>query len=590
MADIHEAIASAAGGSEVRDGMRVSWDVGIPMDDGLVIRADVFRPLDDGRYPAILTYGPYAKGLSFQEAYRAQWLKMIADRPDTAVGSSNRHQNWEVVDPERWVPEGYICVRVDSRGAGRSPGVIDVLSPLEAQDLYACIEWCATQPWSDGKVGLCGISYYAQNQYQVAALQPPHLVAMCAWEGMADYYRDLSHHGGILCEFPGRWFARQVETVQHGVGERGARSALTGELVAGPETLSSEELERNRVDFGTALKGRPLMDSWYRARNADWTRVVTPMLSAGNWGGQGLHLRGNVEAYVNAASAQKWLEIHGLMHWTHFYTDYGIDLQKRFLGHFLKGEDNGWDAQPPVQLQIRQVDGTFVERQEHEWPLARTVWTRYYLDPHEQLLGDAPVDRAATIDYDPMGTGVTFLTPPVAEDTEITGPIAAHLFLSSTSVDADLFLVVRLFDPEGHEITFQGALDPNTPPSQGWLRASHRRLDPERTLHYRPFHSHDEVEPLDPGAVYELDVEIWPTCFVAPAGHRIGLTIRGCDYQYEGELSEFARTFHYANRGIGPFSHNDPEDRPFAVYGATVALHAGGEYQSFLQLPIIPRS
>ena len=149
----------------------------------------------------ILTYGPYGKWLHFEDLYTDQWRRMVEQHPDVPAGSTNKYQNWEVVDPEKWVPDGYACVRVDSRGAGRSPGHLDLWSAREAQDLYQCIEWAAAQPWSNGKVGLNGISYYAMNQWQVAALEPPHLAAICVWEGAADYYRDLSHHGGILCAF-----------------------------------------------------------------------------------------------------------------------------------------------------------------------------------------------------------------------------------------------------------------------------------------------------------------------------------------------------------------------------------------------------
>src|SRR5262247_2318923 len=140
-----------AGGSQIS--MQVEWDMPIPMDDGVVLRADVFRPNNSDKHPVILSYGPYAKGLSFQEGYKGNWARLIKVAPDVLKGSSNRYQNWEVVDPEKWVPDGYVCVRVDSRGAGRSPGHLDAWSPREAQDLYHCVEWAGTQPWSDGKVG-----------------------------------------------------------------------------------------------------------------------------------------------------------------------------------------------------------------------------------------------------------------------------------------------------------------------------------------------------------------------------------------------------------------------------------------------------
>ena len=102
--------------SETRDGMRIDWDVPITMDDGLVLRADVFRPVAEGRYPVILSYGPYAKGLAFQDGYPSAWQRMAEKHPDVTAGSSNLYQSWEVVDPEKWVPHDYACVRVDSRG------------------------------------------------------------------------------------------------------------------------------------------------------------------------------------------------------------------------------------------------------------------------------------------------------------------------------------------------------------------------------------------------------------------------------------------------------------------------------------------
>ena len=342
--------------------MQIDWDVPIEMDDGIVLRADVFRPDGDGHHPVILSYGPYAKGLAFQEGYPNQWERMVSRHPDVEAGSSNRHQNWEVVDPEKWVPDGYACVRVDSRGAGRSQGRLDPFSPRETDDLAACVEWAASQPWSSGKVGLNGISYYAMNQWHVASRAPRGLAAMCAWEGASDWYRDATRHGGILCTFFGNWYEMQVTTVQHGRGERGPVDPNTGELACGPDTLSEKELAANRADFAAGVAAHPLDDDYHRARSGDWERVDVPLLSAGNWGGHGLHLRGNVEGYVRSTSSQKWLELHGLEHWTHFYTDYGVRLQKRFFGHFLKGEDTGWERQPRILLQVRHADGTFTER------------------------------------------------------------------------------------------------------------------------------------------------------------------------------------------------------------------------------------
>src|SRR5437763_6670403 len=170
--------------------MRVGWSLPFTMDGGLVLRAAVYHPVVDGKYPVSLSYGPYAKGLAFQDGYPNQWQRMTAQHPDVVGGSTNKYQNWEVVDPEKWVPDGYVCVRVDSRGCGCSPGYIDHFSPRETKDFYNCIEWAGIQPWSNGKVGLNGISYYALNQWHVARLEPPHLAAMCVRESAAGWYRD----------------------------------------------------------------------------------------------------------------------------------------------------------------------------------------------------------------------------------------------------------------------------------------------------------------------------------------------------------------------------------------------------------------
>jgi predicted acyl esterase len=228
-----------------------------------------------------------------------------------------------------------------------------------------------------------------------------------------------------------------------------------------------------------------------------------------------------------------------------------------------------------------------VPRAEQEWPLARTRWTRLYLNSDSNRLKTEPVASEGTVVYDGLGDGADFSFT-VDKETEITGPMAAKLFVSSTTPDADLFLVVRVFSPGDDEVVFQGALDPNTPIAQGWLRASQRKLDSARSLPYRPYHTHDEIQPLTPGDVYELDVEIWPSSIVVPAGYRLTLSVRGKDYEYGGELDEFARNFHYAGRGCGPFVHTSMADRPEEIFGGRVTIHTGGRHGSYLLLPIIP--
>lgn len=568
--------------------MRIDYQVPVVMSDGAVLRADVFRPLAGGRHPVILSHGVYAKGLHFDgPIYRMQWDKLVAKDPSVLEGSTNKYQSWEVTDPERWVPHGYVVVRVDSRGAGWSPGVLFPRNPLEYDDIAESVEWAGTQSWSSGRVGIMGISYYAVMGWAAAQRQPEHLAALIAWEGFTDPYRDAYYHGGILSEFTKKWQERQINPIQYGQGDRAPTNPNTGQSVAGPVTLPADELAANRRESFPDIKSHPLCDDWHRERAIDLSKVTVPLLSAANWGGQGIHPRGNFNGFVQSASEEKWLEVHGDTHWTHFYSSYGRDLQKRFFDHFLKDEDTDFGDTPRVQLNIRRPGEQFEWRGEDEWPLARTRWTEYNLAA-DLSLTTSFVGQPGSLEYEALGEGLLFTSDPFSEETEITGPLAARLFISSTTADADLFLIVRLFDPEGAEVTFEGSTDPNTPIANGWLRASHRALDQAASRPWQPYHPHDRVEPLTPGQVYQLDIEIVPTCVVVPAGYRLGLWVRGRDYEYQGPLDEYGQTFYYATRGTGGMTHADPDDRPHEVFGGRVTVHVGPDHHSHLLVPIIP--
>ena len=198
--------------------------------------------------------------------------------------------------------------------------------------------------------------------------------------------------------------------------------------------------------------------------------------------------------------------------------------------------------------------------------------------------------ESTSTSYKGMEEGATFFLPPWNKEIEITGPISSKLFISSETTDADLFLIVRLFSPDMKEVVFQGTLDPNTPIANGWLRASHRKLDKEKTMPWQPYHTHDEKQLLSPGEIYELDIEIWPTCIVIPPGYRLALSVRGKDYVYScstnHRLSNMKNTF----TGVGPFLHDDIIDRPKNIFNGKITLYSGPDHQSSLLLPIIPNN
>ena len=558
--------------------MILDKDVAVPMRDGAALRANVFRPDTPGTFPVLMTLGPYGKDVHLSQFMPEAWEALQRRHPEVLRTSSCKYLVFETPDPEMWIPHGYALVRVDSRGSGKSPGRLDVNSPAEFRDFYDAIEWAAAQPWSSGKIGLLGISYYAAGQWMIAAERPPHLAAMLPWQGTYDFYRDRTRQGGILgAGFLQRWWNRSVLRNQYGNPDTPLVDIDTGERNTGPESLSPEELAVNREDYIANLLARPLNGPWYEERSAKLDRVTIPALVVANWGGLGLHLRGTVLGYLGIASKEKWLKVQSGSYFFTFLLPANIALQRKFFDRYLKGMPNGWDDEPSVEVQVRAADDTVARVvRDTQWPLSGTKWTRLYLDASRLALGSAPT-KAASASYPAIGEGLTFSTAPLERALEFAGPIKAKLWVSSSTDDMDLFATLRAFDPQGREIMFFSAVEPKAPVSQGWLRVSQRKLDPRRSSEWQPWHPHDESQKLKPGEIVEVDIEIWPGSAALPAGHRLALTLQGKDFERQGETGP--------QRGSGWFLHDDPRDRPPASFGGTHTVYSGGGRGSYLLLP-----
>lgn len=548
----------------------IEKDVAIPLRDGAILYADVFRP-DGGaeRFPAIMNLGPYQKD--------KLWIP-----PDDLEEKANPYLAWETANPLWWCPRGYACVRVDARGSGKSPGKSDPNSYQEGVDFHDAIEWIARRDWCSGNIGTLGISYHANSQWRAANLQPPSLKAMIPWEGRADLYRDQAFHGGIYAMgFLNTWIATN----------------MAHHLMGRPRSHNPDAFNNNML---WEWASHSLDSEFWRMRSARWEKITVPLYSVGNWTGVGLHLRGNTEGFMLAASKHKKLRLHAGTHFHPFHSEEGRMDQLRFFDHWLKGIDTGIMDEPPVKLMIR-TGGSLKDykfRFENEWPIARTRWTKFHLKlnaaeqshdgaPEGELV-PAPVPTAAKATYlasppTHAGTasaapsvmagvigrsGISFRTAPLAQDTEVTGPMALRLWVSSSSEDMDLFVTLRNIGPDGKDVweVGQQGFD-EVPVAKGWLRVSHRKLDPERSLPYRPYHAHDERQWLEPDQVVACDVEIWPSCMVFRKGHSIQLDVQPRD----GVGASVYR--HY------PADYN---------IGARNTVHAGGEYDSYLLLPIIP--
>ena len=549
----------------VFDKFLLEKDVDVPMRDGARLKADVFRPKDGLKVPAILNMGPYQKD--------KLWTP-----PPNLEEKANPWMNWEAVNPEWWVPQGYAAVRIDSRGSGKSPGQYEPWSRAESVDFHDAIEWAAAQPWCNGKVGLTGISYFAINQWFAANQQPPSLKAIIPWEGFADIYRDALYHGGILCIFMTNWFTAHL--IHHQLGRA--------------SQIHPDPWQKNTLQFWL---GNNLDSGAFAGSQAQWDKISVPFLSAGNWTGMGLHLRGNTEAFMQSKSPHKKLRMQNGTHVHPFYSAEGRQDQIRFFDYWLKDVKNGVMDEPPVKLAIRHGNDKVEWRFENEWPLARTQWTKLYFDLAQAAVTDVPLS-GTLVNSNPAqtgactyaatglgsmgstsaasaqvmgggikpGMGVALITPPMPEDMEVTGPLAANLWVSSSSEDMDLFLTLRHFDADGKELMETGQQGAPVPVAKGWLRVSHRELDVEKSLPYRPYHKHQRRLFLVPGEIVQVQVEIWPTSMVFAKGHRLRL-----DVQPRDGVGSASYMHYHADYNTG-----------------TNTLYAGGDKESYLLLPVVP--
>jgi len=544
------------------DAVVMHKDVEIPTRDGSVVRADVSLPDVDGPFPALYAVSPYQKDL--------------AHLPPIPVF------RWrEVGNVEWWVERGYAFVHADTRGAGKSlPGEWRVLDRHEQEDMYDTIEWIAAQPWSNGKVGMTGESYYGVVQWLAAAQQPPHLTCIAPYDAWVDPYRDVFFHGGIpTMGFP-TWWLWDVR----------ARMLLDRPGPHDPDTM--------RYDFVDDLLRHPLDDEFWDERSAHtkFDHITVPFYSMSNWTMVGIHLRANLIAYEALPGPKKLLvgsgEIGGDSQ--RFFHSVAVhDELLRWFNYWLKDDtSNGVLDEPLVKIFIRNGEGL---RYEHEWPLAQTQYTPMYFRagrvgtaesvndgglsveppkdeppvayryPDEEwggwpILG--PAVRTPT-GPDPLRKILTFTSEPLPDDLEVTGAIVVKLWASSDQRDTDF--MVKLVDVSPP--TRDGALPPPQRVTRGWLRASHRRLDPERSTPYRPFHPHDAIEPLKPGHIYEFDIEVWPTSWVFKSGHRIRVELANAD-------SPMLDT---------PVNHH---------YGVKVGcdtIYHDADHPSRILLPVIPR-
>ena len=539
--------------------MTLEKDVDIPMRDGAKLKADVFRPEGDGHFPVLINMGIYQKD--------KLWVP-----PHDLEEKPNPYMNWETVNPEWWVPRGYCCVRVDERGSGKSPGQSVLYSPQEAIDFYDAIEWAGHQPWSNGRVATIGISFFARTQWWVANLKPPSLTCIVPWEGAADQYRDILYHGGIFGSgFIVGWFTTHM-----------AHHMLGRAYENNPDTFQDNVLwrfMRNSLDSGM-----------FKSQQAQWDKIDLPMWAVGNWSGMGLHLRGATEGYMRAASKNKKLRIHCGTHLPSVLQRGRPARPAPLLRLLAQGHRQRRDAgaageardphrpwRIPFPPRERMADRAHAVDQipSRSVRAGRRRGNGHCRHARQSQAGRrpraAPIPPAApamaAISRDPRATpAFRSSRRRSTQDTEITGPLMAKLWVSSTTEDMDLLLTLRNIDPAGNDVLEVGQQGQPVPVAKGWLRVSHRELDPDLSLPYRPYHKHLRRLWLKPNEIVEVQVEIWPTSMVFKQGHRIRL-----DIQPRDGIGSAPYTHYHADYNVGDNT-----------------IYSGGDKESYLLVPIIP--
>ncbi len=517
-------------------GVAMDETVMVPMRDGIQLGVDVYRPEKDGRYPALLSLSPYSKDIQQKPPH---WSHAIESG---ATGF--------------YVANGYVHVIAQVRGAGYSQGQWNFFDEKERTDGYDLVEWIAQQPWCDGNVGMIGDSYWSWSQYQTAAQQPPHLKCVCLQDGTVDLYRDLCYQGGMYHHaFLSMWIPYHTQ------------------MMAWPGEVPGKEPPMN-VTY--ELAKRPYDGPWFHERSAHshLHKIKTPMLSIAPQGGH-QHFRGQLWGYPQIDAPKKLLIVPPTGFWSHvrYLTSPALNAQMlRWFDHWLKGKDTGIMDEPEVAV----FDAaTKVWRYENEYPLKRTEWTKLYLRTNGTPASEAPYGAlsheppsseapdtykmpdsyAQLIKNQPV---VAYTSPTMDSDLKVWGPISLTLYGSSSQPDTVWF--VKLYDvaPDGKaEFLVKGV-----------LKASFRALDAAKSKPGQPYHPFDKQELIEPGKVYEYQIEISPICRTFKTGHRLQLQIASEDHTYTNPL----RTL-------------DLHLLPWPVENA---VHHDAKHPSHLLLPVIP--
>jgi predicted acyl esterase len=508
-------------------GIICEQDVQVTLRDGTKIYTDIFRPEGQTAIPAIVSWSYFGKR---QAEGSTEW-QLIGVPP----GTVSKMAKFESCDPAYWCHKGYAVANVDPRGVGHSEGDINMFGTQDARDGYDFVEWIATQPWCNGKIGMCGNSGVAMTQWRIAAEQPPHLICIAPWEGTGDLYRESLAEGGV----PMQSF----------------NNFIVGSLVG------ENYIDDTAANIGT----HPFLDAYWEDKIPRWDKIKIPCYTTVCW--NHFHLRGSTEGFRRIRSRKKWLRCHREFEWPDTYSPFGLEDLKNFYDRYLKDIRNGWELTPRVRIEVMDAyDYDFqTNRPEKEFPLARTQYKKLYVDAAKGVLSFEPVAQESKVSYD-AEKGLANFDITFNETTEITGYMKLRLWVEAEGHDdMDLFVAIQKLDHEGKWLPVSVLNEPH-PGAWGKMRVSRRALDEKLSTHFQPIQAHQKDEKLKPGEIVPVDIEIWPHSRIWHKGQQLRVRVSP-NYIREGWFEPFF--WDVGNKGIH-------------------VIHSGGKHDSFLQIPVIP--
>ncbi len=525
---------------EISPGIKILRDVHIPMRDGSYLSANIYLPAQAGTFPPLLSLHPARKDVVCKDGYMHIQLR-FARQPGNITFSNET--SFEAPDPDFWAVNGYVVINIDKKGFGLSPKGDHpqaFFDEEEIQNLYDAVEWAGVQPWSNGNVGLLGVSYLAINQYKVAAMNPPHLKAICPWEGVSDLYKDWFYPGGVREDGFTPFFSGRIQQFGYAID------------------LREEQAKRE------------IRDDWWKSFVADFGKITVPMLNCISFASQMMHTRGSARVYERAASKHKWLYTHRGGEWTAYYSTEVNALMLKFFDYFLKGIENGMPEHPKVCLEIREFGDKVKEvRYGDHWPPENITWRSFYLNGRDRSLSVEPdiPDSASTFDLAKDSLRYSYVFD---RDTEIIGPTKLMLYIELEGCeDANIFAGIQKFH-HGKEVNFNGTYGfPNDIVTKTAMRVALRTVNEFESMPYSPEHDFDTLKPLKKNEVARLELQFEPSATFFRKGDELRLVLQG---QYFISGLKINQPFTYKRSTEGQCT-----------------VHASTKYRSELSMPVIEK-